>query len=33
MVIKTEELTKQFGAFKAVDRISFEVSEGEIFGF
>lgn len=28
-----KDLTKQFGDFKAVDRISFEVSEGEIFGF
>lgn len=27
------ELTKQFGDFKAVDRISFEVEQGEIFGF
>ncbi|KAF2327680.1 ABC transporter ATP-binding protein [Flavobacterium daemonense] len=28
-----KDLTKQFGDFKAVDKISFEVSEGEIFGF
>ncbi|HQD11207.1 MAG TPA: ATP-binding cassette domain-containing protein, partial [Flavihumibacter sp.] len=27
------ELTKEFGDFKAVDRISFEVNQGEIFGF
>ncbi|MFT4024920.1 MAG: ABC transporter ATP-binding protein [Flavihumibacter sp.] len=27
------ELTKQFGDFKAVDRISFDVDQGEIFGF
>lgn len=27
------DLTKQFGDFKAVDRISFEVEQGEIFGF
>lgn len=26
-------LTKQFGGFKAVDRITFDVAEGEIFGF
>ena len=32
-VIITETLTKQFGAFTAVDRISFTVGEGEIFGF
>jgi ABC-2 type transport system ATP-binding protein len=28
-----KDLTKQFGDFKAVDHISFDVSEGEIFGF
>jgi len=28
-----KNLTKQFGDFKAVDKISFDVSEGEIFGF
>ncbi|WP_433832040.1 ABC transporter ATP-binding protein [Flavobacterium anhuiense] len=28
-----KDLTKQFGDFKAVDKVSFEVSEGEIFGF
>ncbi|MDL2243265.1 ABC transporter ATP-binding protein [Bacteroidales bacterium OttesenSCG-928-J19] len=32
-VIYTEELTKTFGNFTAVDRISFEVYRGEIFGF
>jgi ABC-2 type transport system ATP-binding protein len=32
-VIKTENLTKRFGNFTAVDNISFEVSKGEIFGF
>lgn len=32
-VIRSEELTKRFGNFTAVDRISFEVRKGEIFGF
>lgn len=32
-VIQVEGLTKQFGDFKAVDRISFDVIKGEIFGF
>lgn len=32
-LIKTKELTRVFGAFTAVDRISFEVFAGEIFGF
>ncbi|MEO6668986.1 MAG: ABC transporter ATP-binding protein [Ferruginibacter sp.] len=32
-VIKVERLTKSFGAFVAVDEISFEVKKGEIFGF
>jgi len=32
-VIKTEELTKQFGNFVAVDHITLNVYEGEIFGF
>lgn len=32
-VIETEKLTKRFDTFTAVDRISFEVKEGEIFGF
>ncbi|MCD6290571.1 MAG: ABC transporter ATP-binding protein, partial [Anaerolineae bacterium] len=31
--ITTEELTKRFGSFTAVDHISFSVREGEIFGF
>ncbi|MDR1585328.1 MAG: ATP-binding cassette domain-containing protein, partial [Prevotellaceae bacterium] len=31
--IEVEKLTKIFGAFTAVDRISFEVERGEIFGF
>ncbi len=32
-VITVRELSKVFGAFKAVDKISFEVKQGEIFGF
>lgn len=32
-VITTNRLTKTFGAFTAVDAISFEVAQGEIFGF
>ncbi|MFN8243619.1 MAG: ABC transporter ATP-binding protein [Ferruginibacter sp.] len=32
-VITANKLTKRFGAFTAVDQISFEVSRGEIFGF
>ena len=32
-VIIAENLTKKFGNFKAVDKISFEVERGEIFGF
>ena len=32
-VIITENLTKKFGDFTAVDNISFEVKRGEIFGF
>lgn len=31
--IETKDLTKKFGNFTAVDHISFEVGEGEIFGF
>lgn len=33
IVIKTENLTKKFGAFTAVKDLSFEVHSGEIFGF
>ena len=33
IVIKTDKLTKRFGDFVAVDKITFEVSKGEIFGF
>lgn len=32
-VIYTDKLTKTFGAFTAVNQISFEVHQGEIFGF
>ncbi|SHG45866.1 ABC transporter ATP-binding protein [Pedobacter caeni] len=32
-VIKTDQLSKRFGSFIAVDAISFEVQKGEIFGF
>jgi ABC-2 type transport system ATP-binding protein len=32
-VIICKELTKKFGDFIAVDKISFEVNKGEIFGF
>ena len=31
--VEVENLTKRFGAFVAVDRVSFQVSRGEIFGF
>jgi ABC-2 type transport system ATP-binding protein len=33
IAIKSEELTKRFGDFTAVDHISFEIFKGEIFGF
>jgi len=32
-VVRVKDLEKRFGAFRAVDRISFEVRAGEIFGF
>ncbi|WGQ09829.1 ABC transporter ATP-binding protein [Pedobacter gandavensis] len=32
-VISVKELTKNFGDFTAVDKISFEVTKGEVFGF
>jgi len=32
-VIVAHELTKRFGTFTAVDKISFDVKKGEIFGF
>ena len=33
VVIETRDLTKRFGDFLAVDRVSFCVGRGEIFGF
>ena len=33
IIINVEGLTKKFGHFTAVDNISFQVKEGEIFGF
>ena len=33
VVVSANELTRTFGDFVAVDRVSFEVSRGEIFGF
>lgn len=33
IVISVRDLTKRFGGFTAVDRISFDVRRGEIFGF
>src|SRR5436190_20448234 len=32
-IIECKELSKHFGDFKAVDRITFDVEAGEIFGF
>ena len=32
-VIEVENLTKRFGSFTAVDNISFDVLDGEIFAF
>src|ERR1700719_2750882 len=32
-MIRAHDLTKSYGAFTAVDAISFEVAEGEIFAF
>lgn len=33
LAISVRDLTKRFGAFTAVDHISFDVTRGEIFGF
>jgi len=32
-IISVHELTRRFGSFVAVDRVTFEVGKGEIFGF
>ena len=32
-VIEVSDLTKQFGELTAVNHVSFQVREGEIFGF
>ncbi|EJS84819.1 hypothetical protein AAUPMC_20401, partial [Pasteurella multocida subsp. multocida str. Anand1_cattle] len=31
--IEAEGLTKKFGTFTAVDQVSFNIPQGEIFGF
>jgi len=31
-IIEVKDLTKKFGDFTAVDKISFDVKKGEIFG-
>jgi len=33
IVVKTEDLTRRFGKFTAVDAVSIEVHQGEVFGF
>jgi drug efflux transport system ATP-binding protein len=33
IIVEARELTRTFGAFTAVDRVSFEVRRGEVFGF
>ncbi len=33
LAIKVDELTRRFGKFTAVDRVSFEIRYGDIFGF
>ena len=32
-MIQVKNVTKKYGAFKAVDNISFEVQDGEVVGF
>ena len=32
-IVVVEKLSKTFGQLKAVDEVSFEIKEGEIFGF
>ena len=33
LAIQVTDLSKRFGKFVAVDRVSFEVRRGEVFGF
>jgi ABC-2 type transport system ATP-binding protein len=33
IAVRVQDMTRRFGAFVAVDRVSFEVKRGEIFGF
>jgi len=33
MIVKVEGLSKSFGQLKAVDNVSFEIRQGEVFGF
>jgi ABC-2 type transport system ATP-binding protein len=33
LMVKTEELTKRFGKFTAVDNLNLKIEKGEIFGF
>ena len=32
-IVEVEELSKNFGKLTAVDKVSFQVKEGEVFGF
>ncbi len=32
-VIEVQDISKQFGSLKAVDGLSFQVKEGDVFGF
>lgn len=33
IIVKVTDLNKSYGDFKAVDDISFQIEQGEIFGF
>ena len=33
IAVQVKDLSKSFGSFKAVDRVSFTVERGEVFGF
>ena len=33
LAVRVENLTRRFGDFVAVDRVSFDVAAGEVFGF